>query len=145
MWQEAYLWWTAFGFLLLIVEMITGTFFFLAIAAAAFMTAAVAWLMSDYLVQWVAFSIFSILALLLWNKLRPTTELHQSDAASNLNNRTRHLVGRQATLSEPISNGIGRINVDDSWWKVRCVDDMPIGTRVCVTAVHDMILTVEKV
>lgn len=144
MWQEAYLWWLAFGFMLLIVEMITGTFFFLAIAAAAFMTAAVAWPISDYLIQWVAFSLFSIIDLLLWNKLRPTTERHKSDAASHLNNRTRHLVGRQAVLVEPISNGVGRINVDDSWWKV-VGEDMPIGTRVQVTAVHDMILTVKQV
>ncbi|MCC6375203.1 MAG: NfeD family protein [Moraxellaceae bacterium] len=145
MWQEPYLWWMAFGFLLLIVEMITGTFFFLAVAAAAFMTTGVAWLSNDYATQWIAFSISSILALVVWQKLRPTTKHHKTDAASGLNNRTRHLVGRQAILTEPISNGIGRINVDDSWWKVVCVDDMPIGTHIKVTAVHDMILTVEKV
>jgi membrane-bound ClpP family serine protease len=78
-------------------------------------------------------------------KITSYNKHHKTDAASGLNNRTRHLIGRQAILTEPISNGIGRINVDDSWWKVTCIEDMPIGTHIKVTAVHDMILTVEKV
>ena len=143
MWHEPYLWWAAFGFLLLIVEMITGTFFFLAIAAAAFMTVAVAWLIGDYLVQWVAFSVFAMICLLIWKKMRPAHPPHH-DAASALNNRTRHLIGRQAVLTEPISNGIGRINIDDSWWKV-AGEDLPVGTHVKVVSVHEMILNVEKV
>ncbi len=144
MWQEPYLWWMAFGFMLLIVEMVTGTFFFLAVAAAAFATTGVAWLSGDYAIQWIAFSISSILALIIWQKIRPTTKHHKTDAASALNNRTRHLIGRQAILTEPISNGVGRINVDDSWWKVTG-EDLPVGTHVQVIAVHDMVLTVEKV
>lgn len=144
MWQEPYLWWMAFGFLLLIVEMITGTFFFLAVAAAAFATTGVAWFSNDYATQWIAFSVSSVLALVVWHTLRPTAKQHQTDAASGLNNRVRHLIGRQAILNEPISNGIGRINVDDSWWKVTG-EDMPIGTHVKVIAVQDMILTVQKV
>lgn len=143
MWQEPYLWWAAFGFLLLIVEMITGTFFFLAVAAAAFGTTLIAYITADYLLQWAGFATFSIIALVLWKKLRKKPQ-YQHDAASGLNNRMRHLIGRQATLTEPISNGIGRINVDDSWWKVTGAD-MPIGTHIKVTAINEMILTVEKV
>ncbi|PTQ86742.1 NfeD family protein [Agitococcus lubricus] len=142
MWQEPYAWWAAFGFLLLIIEMLSGTFFFLAIAAAAFLTTFVAVLSTDYLGQWVAFAGFSVMTLVLWYKFRPAT--HQHDAASSLNNRTRHLVGRQVILSEPIVNGVGRVNIDDSWWKASGAD-MPVGTHVKVMAVHDMILTVEKV
>ena len=143
MWQEPYWLWAAFACLLLIVEMLTGTFFFLAIAAAAFGTTVVAYFSQDYLSQWVAFALLSVMALLLWQKIRPTNHGHH-DPASGLNNRTRHLIGRQAILSEPISNGVGRINVDDSWWKVTG-EDLPVGTHVKVIAVHDMVLTVEKV
>ena len=46
-------------------------------------------------------------------------------------------------LSEPITNGVGRVNIDDSWWKVTG-EDLPTGTHVRVTAIHDMTLTVEK-
>jgi membrane protein implicated in regulation of membrane protease activity len=60
-----------------------------------------------------------------------------------LNNRLAHLINRQAVLAEPITNGVGRINIDDSWWKVTG-EDLPVGTPVRVTAIHDMTLTVEK-
>ena len=49
MWQEPYWLWAAFACLLLIVEMLTGTFFFLAIAAATFGTTAIAYFSQDYL------------------------------------------------------------------------------------------------
>ena len=142
MWQEPYLWWAAFGFLLLIIEMLSGTFFFLSVAAAALITTGIAWLTTDYLTQWVSFAILSIVALVLWKKLRPTPQ-HDNDAASQLNNRLAHLVNRQAVLSEPITNGFGRVNIDDSWWKVTG-EDLPTGAHVRVTAIHDMTLTVEK-
>ena len=143
MWQEPYLWWAAFGFLLLIIEMLSGTFFFLSVAAAALITTGIAWLTTDYLTQWVSFAILSIVALVLWKKLRPIPQ-HDNDAASQLNNRLAHLVNRQAVLSEPMTNGVGRINIDDSWWKVTGAD-LPIGTAVRVTAIQGMTLTVEKI
>lgn len=144
MWQEPYLWWAAFGFALLIVEMLTGTLFCLALAAAAFATTGIAVLTDDQLGQWAGFACASVIALLVWKRLpRKPHEHKTNDAASSLNNRLRHLHGRQAVLTEAIINGSGRINIDDSWWQVTGVD-MPAGTHVRVTAVHDMILTVEK-
>ncbi len=143
MWQEPYLWWAAFGFILLIIEMLSGTFFFLAVAVAALITTAIAWLTTDYLTQWVSFAVLSIIALVVWKKLRPV-HAHNHDAASKLNNRLGHLMNRQAVLVEPITHGAGRINIDDSWWQVTG-EDLPVGTQVRVTAIHDMILTVEKV
>jgi membrane protein implicated in regulation of membrane protease activity len=97
----------------------------------------------DYLTQWVSFAVLSIIALVLWKKLRPVHN-HSHDAASKLNNRLAHLMNRQAVLSEPITHGVGRINIDDSWWKVTG-EDMPVGTQVRVIAIHDLVLTVEKV
>lgn len=143
MWQEPYLWWAAFGFILLIVEMITGTFFFLAIAVAAFITTFTAWLTHDLFTQWVCFAVAGILSIVLWQQLRHKHKTNTHDAASKLNNRLAHLINRQAVLSEPITNGVGRINIDDSWWKVTG-EDLPVGTPVRVTAIHDMTLTVEK-
>ena len=51
--SEPWMWWLAFGFALLIIEMLSGTFFFLCLAPAAFATAAVAWLGGDLYTQWV--------------------------------------------------------------------------------------------
>lgn len=143
MWNDPWIWWVAFGFGLLIIEMLTGTLFFLSLAPAAFGTAVVAWLVGDPYVQWICFATVSCLCLFAWRHQRRKHKPTPNDAASGLNNRTRHLIGRQAVLAEPVVNGRGRINIDDSWWQVTCTPDLPAGTHVRVTAVHEMILTIE--
>ena len=144
MWNEPWVWWLAFGFGLLMVEMLTGTLFFLCLAPAALATAVVAWLVADPYVQWVCFASGGAVALAVWKHMRRKVKPSPNDAASSLNNRTRHLVGRQSVLVEPVTNGQGRVNIDDSWWQVNCAEDLPAGTHVRVTGVHEMILTIEK-
>ncbi len=144
MWEQPFVGWLALGFALLITEMLTGTLFFLCLAPAAFATAAVAWLVSDPYTQWICFATAGFLSLFAWRHLRRKIKPTAHDAASGLNNRTRHLVGRESVLAEPVVNGRGRVNIDDSWWQVTAAHDLPAGTHVRVTAVHEMILTIEK-
>jgi inner membrane protein len=59
-----------------------------------------------------------------------------------LNQRSAQLVGRTATLSEPILEGQGRIKLDDTTWRIKG-PDMPVGTRVKVTSVEGNDLAVE--
>jgi len=42
-----------------------------------------------------------------------------------------------------VENGLGKIHVDDSTWKIRG-EDCAIGTRIKVTGVDGTILLVEK-
>lgn len=142
--SEPWMWWLAFGFALLIIEMLSGTFFFLCLAPAAFATAAVAWLVGNLYVQWICFAAAGCLALAVWYNIRRGSRPGPHDAASSLNNRTRHLIGRKSVLVEPVTNGQGRINIDDSWWQVSCSQELPAGAHVRVTGVHEMILTIEK-
>lgn len=60
----------------------------------------------------------------------------------NLNRRGQQYIGRTFTLSEPIVNGLGKITVDDSTWKIHG-KDCAEGTRVTVTGVDGVILKVE--
>ena len=53
-----------------------------------------------------------------------------------LNRRGDQLIGRTATLAEPIRNGHGRIQLGDTLWRVSG-PDLPAGTRVRVTAVAE--------
>ena len=46
-----------------------------------------------------------------------------------LNNRVAQLVGRTATLEEPIANGVGHVRLGDTLWRVKG-PDLPAGTRV---------------
>lgn len=59
-----------------------------------------------------------------------------------LNQRSAQLVGRTATLSEPIAEGRGRIRLDDTTWRIKG-PDLPAGTRVKVTSVDGNDLAVE--
>ncbi|HMM65109.1 MAG TPA: NfeD family protein, partial [Mesorhizobium sp.] len=56
------------------------------------------------------------------------------------------LIGRTATLAEPIREGRGRIQLGDTLWRVSG-PDLPAGTRVRVTGASDteLELTVEPV
>ncbi|MGV1917517.1 NfeD family protein [uncultured Agrobacterium sp.] len=60
-----------------------------------------------------------------------------------LNQREASLIGRTATLQEPITEGRGRIRLDDTWWPVQGADQ-PAGTRVRIASAHGRTLTVEK-
>ncbi|MGL3607079.1 NfeD family protein [Rhizobium sp. G187] len=60
-----------------------------------------------------------------------------------LNQRSASLVGRTATLGEPIREGRGRIRLDDTFWSVSG-PDLPEGTRVRVISGKGGDLTVEK-
>jgi membrane protein implicated in regulation of membrane protease activity len=59
-----------------------------------------------------------------------------------LNQRSAQLLGRTATLSEPIAEGRGRIRLDDTTWRIKG-PDLPAGTRVKVTSVDGNDLAVE--
>lgn len=58
-----------------------------------------------------------------------------------LNRRGDQLVGRTATLTEPIREGYGRIQLGDTMWRVSG-PDLPVGARVKVIAVRDLELVV---
>jgi inner membrane protein len=53
-------------------------------------------------------------------------------------------VGRTFTLNEPMVNGVGKLRVDDSQWRIAGVD-APAGTQVRVVAVDGATLKVERV
>ena len=54
-----------------------------------------------------------------------------------LNRRGDQLVGRTATLTEPITNGRGRVKFGDTMWRVSG-PDLPVGTTVRVKAAADL-------
>ena len=59
-----------------------------------------------------------------------------------LNQRAEQLVGRTATLAEPISEGRGRIKLGDTQWRVSG-PDLPVGTKVKVISTDGSELSVE--
>jgi membrane protein implicated in regulation of membrane protease activity len=58
-----------------------------------------------------------------------------------LNQRTQSLIGRKASLEEPITNGRGRIKLNDSIWMIEG-PDLEAGQTVEVVAANSNRLTV---
>ena len=135
-------WWIIAG-LLLILELILPSFFFLwlGIAAAAIGFVLLVLPSMPMEMQLVIFSVASVIAVLAWRKYRETRPV-ESDQP-NLNRRGQQYVGRVFTLDRPIQNGVGKVEVDDSTWRVKG-PDLPAGTHVKVTGVDGVVFVVAR-
>lgn len=134
-------WWIVAG-LLLILELTAPAFFFLwlGIAAAAVGLILLVFPSIDLETQLMLFAITSVVAVFAWRKYRETRPA--STDQPNLNRRGQQYIGRIFSLSAPITNGVGKVTVDDSTWKVKG-PDLPAGTHIKVTGVDGVIFRVE--
>jgi membrane protein implicated in regulation of membrane protease activity len=134
-------WWMLAG-LLLILELTAPAFFFLwlGIAAAAVGLIMLVFPSMSVEVQLVLFSITAVVSIFVWRKYRESRP--QVTDQPNLNRRGQQYIGRVFTLSQPITNGNGKVTVDDSTWRVKG-PDLPAGTLIKVTGVDGVIFTVE--
>ncbi len=134
-------WWILAG-LLLILELTAPAFLFLwlGIAAAAVGLILLVFPSIDIETQLILYAIASIMAVLAWRKFRETRPVATDQP--NLNRRGQQYVGRVFSLTAPITNGVGKVTVDDSTWKVKG-PDLPAGTDVRVTGVEGVVFKVE--
>lgn len=59
-----------------------------------------------------------------------------------LNRRGEQYIGRIITLKEPIVDGQGKVQIDDSTWKIEG-DDCPAGVKIRIASVSNVIFKVE--
>ncbi|MDR7146201.1 NfeD family protein [Rhizobium sp. BE258] len=136
--------WWVIGLILLAAEMIVPGFFLVWIGLAALAVGVLSLLLWDagfwvWEVQLILFAAFAVATTFVGRKL---TLRHDATDEPFLNQRGASLVGRTATLAEPIREGRGRIRLDDTIWQVMG-PDLPVGTRVKVVASNGRDLTVE--
>ena len=135
-------WWILAG-VLLILELTSPVFFFLwlgfAAAAVGFILLLIPGLGLE--IQLVMFGVLSVVAVVAWRRYR---EVHPPKSDQPLlNQRGQQYKGRVFTLDEPIVNGVGKVEVDDSTWRVKG-PDLPAGQRVRVTGVDGVVFVVES-
>jgi membrane protein implicated in regulation of membrane protease activity len=140
--------WMVLGFVLLALEILVPGVFLLWIGIAALVTGAISLMIWDagawlWQVQVLVFLLLSLVSAYLGNRLMGGRNGGQSDQPL-LNRRSEQLIGRTATLTEPIQEGRGRIQLGDTLWLVSG-PDLPIGTRVRVASVQGSELIVEPV
>ena len=136
-------WWVIAVVLVILELTVAGTFFFLWVAAAAAITGLIALVAPalGWQGQLFVFALLTVISLVLWHRFRPTEA--KSDLPA-LNKRGHQYIGRHFTLDHPIVNGVGKLTVSDTTWKI-AGSDMPAGTKVTVTRVEGTSLHVEAV
>jgi len=88
------------------------------------------------------FLVLSLVSLLIGRRLM--AQLSQESGDPNLNRRGSRYVGREFTLDTPISQGQGRLSIDDTVWRI-AGPDLPAGTKIKVDRVDGARLVVVSV
>jgi inner membrane protein len=135
--------WFGLATALVILEVLVGASFFLLWLGIC--ACIIAILLSifpeiEWQFQLLIFSVQAVACIVYWrfnlkNKLTVTDK-------PNLNRRSEQYIGKVFTLADPIENGRGKIQVDDSFWKVEG-PDLPVGTKIKVIGVDGVILKVD--
>ncbi len=136
-------WWIV-GILLLAAELIAPGVFLIWIGIAAIIVGALSLLFWEaafwsWQLQLVLFAALSAAMALAGRRFYARSETSDEPL---LNRRGESLVGRTATLHEPIREGRGRIRLDDTWWPVEG-PDLAAGTRVKVVSAQGRDLKVD--
>jgi membrane protein implicated in regulation of membrane protease activity len=137
--------WFAFALILGIIDVVLGAnFLFVWCGLAAAIVGVILLIIPSmgWEYQLCLFGIGVFSSLFLWKFY--SKRVFKSVKANTLNQRSRQYIGRLFTLESAIKNGMGRIRVDDTIWRVEG-PDMPVGTQVKVIDVDGTILKVEKV
>jgi inner membrane protein len=128
--------WMVLGCILMALEIMLPGFFLLWIGIAALITGAISLVVWGnpwwpWEVQVLVFAVLAVNAAYTGNKMM--RERRNESDQPLLNQRSEQMIGKLATLTEPIKDGHGRVRIGDTLWRVSG-PDLPAGTRVRVKA-----------
>lgn len=135
--------WIVAGLVLLALELAVPGGFLLWMGIAGIFTGLIAFIQPlDWPWLWLIFGLVSLVTISLWVKFFR----HRPDASDRplLNRRTAQLLGREGVLDQPIAQGVGRLALGDTIWRVSG-PDLPAGRRVRVVGNDGAVLRVEAV
>ena len=135
--------WFGLAIILLALEITAPLTFFLWLCLAAVATALAKLLFPELniVMQLILFSVFGVLSLIAWWRFGFTGRETRTDSP-HLNQRNAGYVGRELSLTKAIENGVGKVTIEDSQWKVEG-PDLAVGSKVRIVAVNGSILKVE--
>ena len=141
--------WFVIGLLLLVGEIVLPGVFLIWFGMSALVIGSLT-LISFTDVSWwpwqaqvVAFGVLAFILAMVGKKLFPTDI--ENDDASRINDPLRRFVGSEANLVEAVENGVGRVKLGDTVWRVFASADFPAGAKVRVIGARDGALVVEAV
>lgn len=136
--------WWIFAVALIIIEILAPSFFALWMGIAAFFTGLVLLLIPDlgWEYQLMLFAVLSVFSIVLWRRYYLNNPIVSDQP--NLNRRGEQYIGRIVTLQSPIVDGVGKIRLDDSSWKVEG-PDCAAGQKVRIVSLQNVVFAVEPV
>jgi membrane protein implicated in regulation of membrane protease activity len=141
--------WMVLGFVLLTFDIMAPGVFLLWIGIAAIIVGALSLALWDaafwtWQLQTAIFAVLAVICAVIGKRIYDGRETPSDQPL--INRRGSQLIGRTATLAEPIRDGRGRIQLGDTLWRVSG-PDLPVGTQVRVVSAGttDIELIVEAV
>lgn len=134
--------WWILAAVLLVIELMVPAAFIVWVAISATVMGLLMLVVPDMVWQWqlFLFAILSVVSVLVGRhyflKQRAPSD------HPNLSRRGEQYIGRVFFLEEGISNGVGRVRVDDTYWRVSG-DELPANSKVEVIAVEGTTLVVK--
>lgn len=134
--------WLILGLVLMTVEIFVPGLFFVGMGTAALLVGVVVWLVPEMAWQYqvMGFALWSIVSIVVLRQYLRRHPITTDQPA--LNRRGEQYIGRVFVLTVPIQNGVGKVQVDDTTWKVMG-PDAPAGGAVRVIAVEGTVFRVE--
>jgi hypothetical protein len=144
--QVVYWHWLTLGAILLALEIVVPGAIVMWFGFGAMVTGLVLLLVPSLSVaaQLILFVVLSVISLIAWRKSPWYKEETTPSDTPGLNDRLNSNIGKVYTLSTPIINGRGTVEVDGTIWQVQGTD-APTGTRVKVVSLDGVFFNVETV
>ena len=135
--------WMVLGFILLILEMLAPGAILMWFGGGALLVGGLLYLFPEMGWEWqvLIFALVSLTSIFVWRKARKDSPDDDTESGT-LNQRGKALVGRRVPLVEAIVNGVGRVQIDDTYWRVEG-PDLAENTLVKVTDTDGATLRVE--
>lgn len=141
--MQIYWQWLTLSVFFFVLEILTPGVFFMWIGLGAFITGIVSLTtgLESFSVLSTIFVIFSVISVLCGRKF--ITKKQQ--VPSTLNDRGSTYIGKTYKVAESITNGQGKIAVNDTFWTALSDIDIAEGTNVIVTATEGTALRVKPI
>lgn len=132
--------WVVAGLILLGLELVVPGGVLVWLGAAAMVTGLLSLFVTIFWpLQFVIFGVLALVAIWLWLRVRGPGPA--SDRPF-LNQRARRYIGREVVLEQPIQDGVGRLNLDDTTWRITG-PDLAAGVKVRIVDADGAQLSVE--
>ena len=133
--------WLALGLCLLAAEALGASGFLIGAAVAAIANSVLVWFVPDlsFTAQIVIYAVTAMVATAVYFRVFQVAQ--EDDGTPAINARAGSLVGTTLQLPEDL-DGIGRVQIGDTMWKVTSTEPLAAGTEIVVVGNDGMTLEV---